>query len=83
MLDREPLDALYICVPPSAHGEIELSAIDRKLPFCAERPLAADLATARLVLGYWLDFTPPLAWSVRSLRSRHWSTGSTVLHGRK
>ncbi len=27
MLDREQLDALYICVPPFAHGEIERAAL--------------------------------------------------------
>ncbi len=39
MLDREQLDALYICVPPFAHGEIEQAAIERGLPFFVEKPL--------------------------------------------
>ena len=46
MLDREQLDALYICVPPFAHGEIERAALERGLPFFVEKPLAADYETA-------------------------------------
>jgi predicted dehydrogenase len=49
MLDREDLDALYICVPPFAHGAPELSAVDHGLPFFVEKPLAADLETAETV----------------------------------
>ncbi len=46
MLDKEELDALYICVPPFAHGEPERAAIERSLPFFVEKPLAVDLETA-------------------------------------
>ncbi len=46
MLDREALDALYLCVPPFAHGGPERAAVERGLPFFVEKPLAADLATA-------------------------------------
>ena len=46
MLDREAVDALYICVPPFAHGEPEREAIRRGLPFCVEKPIARDLETA-------------------------------------
>jgi predicted dehydrogenase len=46
MLDREPLDALYICVPPFAHGAPEAAAVERGLPFFVEKPLAVDLPTA-------------------------------------
>lgn len=40
MLDKEQLDAVYICVPPFAHGEPELAAAERELPFFVEKPLA-------------------------------------------
>lgn len=40
MLDTEQLDAIYICLPPFAHGEPELAAIERGLPFFVEKPLA-------------------------------------------
>jgi predicted dehydrogenase len=46
MLDREQLDAVYICTPPFAHGAPELACIERKLPFFVEKPLAVDLQTA-------------------------------------
>ncbi|HYP20391.1 MAG TPA: Gfo/Idh/MocA family oxidoreductase [Chloroflexia bacterium] len=46
MLDCEKLDALYICVPPFAHGEPELAAAERDLPFFVEKPLATDRDTA-------------------------------------
>jgi predicted dehydrogenase len=46
MLDSEQLDALYICVPPFAHGAPELAAIERGLPFFVEKPLATNLETA-------------------------------------
>jgi myo-inositol 2-dehydrogenase / D-chiro-inositol 1-dehydrogenase len=46
LLDGERLDALYVCVPPYAHGAVEDAAVDRGLPLFIEKPLAADLATA-------------------------------------
>jgi predicted dehydrogenase len=49
MLDREALDALYLCIPPVAHGAPELAALERGLPFFVEKPLAADLATAEQI----------------------------------
>ena len=46
LLDVERLDALYVCVPPHAHGEVEEAAIERGLPLFVEKPVATDLATA-------------------------------------
>jgi myo-inositol 2-dehydrogenase / D-chiro-inositol 1-dehydrogenase len=40
-------DALYVCVPPFAHGEPEMVAVEHHLPLFVEKPLAADLATAK------------------------------------
>ncbi|MCI3924659.1 Gfo/Idh/MocA family oxidoreductase [Paenibacillus sp. TRM 82003] len=42
MLDTEKLDAVYICVPPMAHGEIERELIERGVPFLVEKPLGVD-----------------------------------------
>lgn len=47
MLDNEQLDALYICLPPFAHGEPELAAIERGLPFFVEKPLAVERNVAQ------------------------------------
>lgn len=46
MLAETELDALYICVPPFAHGAPERAAIAAGLPFFVEKPVALDLATA-------------------------------------
>jgi myo-inositol 2-dehydrogenase / D-chiro-inositol 1-dehydrogenase len=50
MLDGSKLDAAYICVPPFAHGEIELALAERGIPFLVEKPLAVDLETPRTIL---------------------------------
>lgn len=42
MLDTIRLDAVYICVPPMSHGEIELELIKRGIPFFVEKPLSQD-----------------------------------------
>jgi predicted dehydrogenase len=46
MLAQEKLDAVYVCVPPLAHGPIEAALLDHNLPFFVEKPLATDLVTA-------------------------------------
>ena len=100
MMESESLDAVYICVPPFAHGEPERACIEMGVPFFVEKPLSVDWDTAsliadqveerrlvtavgyhwrylntveraqellrenpaRLVVGYWLDATPPPPW---------------------
>ena len=39
MLDEQALNAAYICVPPFAHGDIELMLIERGIPFFLEKPI--------------------------------------------
>jgi myo-inositol 2-dehydrogenase / D-chiro-inositol 1-dehydrogenase len=46
LLAAERLDAVYICVPPFAHGAPELAVIDAGLPLFVEKPVAIDLETA-------------------------------------
>ncbi|GGH32326.1 Gfo/Idh/MocA family protein [Paenibacillus segetis] len=43
MLDAQKLDAVYICVPPMSHGEIEAELITRGIPFFVEKPLGMNL----------------------------------------
>jgi predicted dehydrogenase len=50
MLDAHELDAAYVCVPPHAHGEIELDLIERGIPFLVEKPIGNDRETPRRVL---------------------------------
>ncbi|MCW2676155.1 MAG: putative dehydrogenase [Modestobacter sp.] len=40
------LDAVWLCVPPFAHGELERAVVRAGLPFFVEKPLAADLTVA-------------------------------------
>jgi predicted dehydrogenase len=49
MLDHEEVDALYICVPPFAHGDLEMAAIERRLPFFVEKPLSINGETAQQI----------------------------------
>lgn len=48
LLDAEP-DAVYVCVPPFAHGPIEEAIIEAGRAMFVEKPLAADLATAERI----------------------------------
>lgn len=50
MLDEQALDAVYICLPPHVHGELETACIEAGLPFFIEKPLSHDLETAQRVL---------------------------------
>jgi predicted dehydrogenase len=49
MLEAEPLDAVYVCVPPFAHGPPELDVLAHGLPLFVEKPIAIDVATAETV----------------------------------
>jgi predicted dehydrogenase len=46
LLDGEQVDAVWVCVPPGAHGEIEYALLERGIPFFVEKPLSADRRTA-------------------------------------
>jgi predicted dehydrogenase len=49
LLASERLDAVYICVPPFAHGTPELAVIDAGLPMFVEKPVAIDQETAATI----------------------------------
>lgn len=49
MLDQAAPQALFVCLPPAAHGPIELAAIERRIPFFVEKPLAIDWDTAAAI----------------------------------
>ena len=73
MLDAGELDAVYVCVPPHVHGEIELAVIERGLPFFLEKPLGNEMETPRRILkaleakglttavGYMMRYQPNVA----------------------
>ncbi|MCA2186027.1 Gfo/Idh/MocA family protein [Nonomuraea cavernae] len=49
LLEAGGLDAVYVCVPPFAHGNPEFDALSCDLPIFVEKPLSLDLATAEAV----------------------------------
>ena len=49
MLDEAKPDAVYIMLPPYAHGPTEELVVERRIPFFVEKPVAIDLPTARTV----------------------------------
>ena len=82
MLDAGGLDAVYVCVPPHVHGEIEMEIIERGIPFFLEKPLANELETPRRILeaveekglvtcvGYLMRYQPNVA-RVREFLAEH------------
>ncbi len=50
MMDNEELDALVICTPPFAHGDIEEAACERDIHFFVEKPVAISMELAGRVL---------------------------------
>lgn len=47
MLNREDIDAVYVCVPPFAHDGQEQAVAERGLALFVEKPVCLDLAYAR------------------------------------
>ena len=47
MYAEEQLDAVYIILPPFAHGPAEFAAIERNLPFFVEKPVGCDLGVLK------------------------------------
>lgn len=49
LLDAGGLDAVYVCVPPFAHGNPERDVLSCNLPIFVEKPLSLDLSTAEKI----------------------------------
>jgi predicted dehydrogenase len=49
LLDAGGIDAVYVCVPPFAHGNPEYDALSCNLPIFVEKPLSLDLQTAEKI----------------------------------
>jgi predicted dehydrogenase len=49
MLEEAQPDAVFIMLPPFAHGPVEERVLERNLPFFIEKPVAIDLETAEKV----------------------------------
>lgn len=46
LISQEQLDALYICVPPSSHGDLEVSAAQKGIHLFVEKPVNLTLEGA-------------------------------------
>jgi myo-inositol 2-dehydrogenase / D-chiro-inositol 1-dehydrogenase len=46
LLDNETVDAVWVTVPPAAHGPVEYRLLEAGIPFLVEKPLSADRQTA-------------------------------------
>ncbi|MFC0470397.1 Gfo/Idh/MocA family protein [Halalkalibacter kiskunsagensis] len=47
MLDKETLDAIFVCVPPFAHGDIEEKIVERGIHLMVEKPLGLEMETVQ------------------------------------
>lgn len=47
MLDNENLTAIYVCVPPFAHGDIEEKVARRGIHLMVEKPVGLDMKTVQ------------------------------------
>ena len=51
MLDKEDLDAVYLCIPPAVHSDELLIAADKDIALFVEKPQTLDLAQAEVQGG--------------------------------
>lgn len=51
MLDKENLDAVYVCLPPHVHQTAEIMIAKRGLAIFVEKPLSNDLKLAEKIAG--------------------------------
>jgi myo-inositol 2-dehydrogenase / D-chiro-inositol 1-dehydrogenase len=55
------VDAVYVCVPPFAHGPAEEAVLGAGVALFVEKPVAVDLATADRIAGLVADAGVPTA----------------------
>ncbi|MEA3400221.1 MAG: Gfo/Idh/MocA family oxidoreductase [Armatimonadota bacterium] len=82
MYDAEEPDAIVICTPPFAHGDIEEEAAKRGIHFFVEKPVAISMEMATRVLnavrehdiitqvGYMFRLSPPIVAARKMLSER-------------
>lgn len=49
MLDETNPDMVFIAIPPTCHGEIELTLLERNIPFFVQKPMSLDIDQARMI----------------------------------
>lgn len=82
LYSAEKPDALVICTPPFAHGDIEEAACEAKIPFFVEKPVAVNMQMANRVqkaveksgvatqVGYMFRFSKPVLHVREMLKTR-------------
>lgn len=50
MLDKESLGAVFVCTPPTTHGELALAVLERGVPLYLEKPVARTLEDAARIV---------------------------------
>ncbi|WP_049822696.1 Gfo/Idh/MocA family protein [Arthrobacter sp. H41] len=75
-LDAVAVDAVYVCVPPFAHGSGERAALARGLPLFVEKPVGLGLEVAEEI-GELVE-----AVGVVTGTGYHWRCMNTVEHAR-
>jgi predicted dehydrogenase len=76
LIGAEDLDAVWICVPPFAHGTPEAAAVARGIPFFVEKPLGADAETPERIAAAVADA------GLRTSVGYHWRYLDTVAAAR-
>lgn len=71
------VDAVYVCVPPLAHGAIEEAVVAAGLPMFVEKPLAVDLGTAERVAAAVAEA------GIVTAVGHHWRYAATVDRARE
>ncbi|MEU4426760.1 Gfo/Idh/MocA family oxidoreductase [Actinoplanes sp. NPDC024001] len=76
LIDSGP-DAVYVCVPPFAHGDAERAVIDAGLPMFVEKPISIDYRTAAEISGRITES------GIRTAVGHHWRYLPTVERARE
>jgi predicted dehydrogenase len=50
MLERQPLDVVWVCTPPLHHGDPSIEALNRGIHVYLEKPLARDIASGLAIV---------------------------------
>ncbi len=74
LLERADIDALYVCLPPSAHTDAEIIAAGKGIHLYVEKPIVLELekgieiaeaikkANVISAVGYQLRYSPGVQW---------------------
>lgn len=83
MLEHEQLDAVYVCIPPFAHGEVELAVIEHHIPMLVEKPLSINRNPADTIVKAVKDhqLLTAVGYNWRYSEASH--LAKTLLEGRK